>query len=264
MLNLKSGKAGRLAVVALLLNLSACSLSGGSDESSLEQTSLEQNSPEQLKKIAKSLVDETTLANTQAGTDASTGQVGAEQSSTALIKVQSSEYLRAQQQAKLAIPDDVKALYQSAVALMKQQNWPEAREKFSQVAKLQPELAGSYVNLALIAQKTQQLPLAKKHLERALQVNALNPYAHNLMGLLARQQGDFDLAEKSYLAALKSLPNFADAHLNLAILAELYRGKFALAREHYQAYLMLNPEDKQVQRWLAGLSLKLAQTESGA
>jgi len=53
-------------------------------------------------------------------------------------------------------------------------------------------------------------------------------------------------------------PNYPQAHLNAAVLFELYRGKFIQAKTHYQAYLALKPNDKQTQKWLAGLEIKLA------
>jgi len=247
-------RVSRLFTLVLVLGLSACSISDKNAESAVD----EQHSPEKLKAIAQSLLDETKLNEAPSGVDEQSTPF--EQLSLA---EKNSEYLRNKPLVMQAIPANVKDLYQSALTAMQQQNFPQANQLFLQVIDLRPELAGSYVNLALIAQKTQQLALAEKYLEQALQVNPLNPYAHNLKGLLARQSGDFDLAEKSYLQALKSLPTYADAHLNLAILSELYRGKLSLAQRHYQAYLSINKQDKQVQRWLAGLTLKIGQTESG-
>jgi tetratricopeptide (TPR) repeat protein len=253
-LSLQWQRASRLLTVVMLLGLSACSLSDQSAESAVD----EQHSPEKLKAIAQSLLDETKLTEVSADI---------EEPSTALEQLslaeKNSDYLRNKPLVMQAIPKAVKDLYQSAVAAMQQENFTQANQLFLQVIDLRPELAGSYLNLAIIAQKTQQLALADKYLAQALQANPLNPYAHNLKGLLARQRGDFDLAEKSYLQALKSLPTYADAHLNLAILSELYRGKLSLAQRHYQAYLSINKQDKQVERWLAGLTLKIGQTESG-
>ena len=247
-------KASRLLTVVMVLGLSACSLSDQSTESAVD----EQHGPEKLKAIAQSLVDETKLGEVSSGIY---------EQSTPLeqltIAEKNSEYLRNRLLVMQATPKAVKDLYQSAVAAMQQENFTKANQLFLQVVDLRPELAGSYLNLAIIAQKTQQLARADKYLAQALQANPLNPYAHNLNGLLARERGDFELAEISYLKALKSLPTYADAHLNLAILSELYRGKLSLAQRHYQAYLSINKQDKQVERWLAGLTLKIGQTESG-
>ncbi len=245
------------------LMLSGCSVL---DNATYNNTEKPENSAEQqaeLKAIAKALVDETHLQASPdifaASSEVNSTKLVAEFQATA----QSIEYARQQQQAQQTTPSQVKELYQQALTELAEQNWQQANKLLSQVIAISPELAGSYINQAIIAQKTQQPALAQEKINRALKVSPLNPYAHNLNGVMARARGDFSLAEQSYLQALNSLPDYADAHLNLAILAELYQGRFALAQQHYQAYLLIHQDDKQVQRWLAGLSLKLAQTSSG-
>ena len=246
-----------IALALFTLILSACSTIESTDEA----VSAEQQQAE-LKKIAQALVDETALEKTSPLKGDVTVD-GVNPQSEFTPTAQSIEYQRKQQQVQQSIPSHVSALYQRGVAAMEAQQWQQAQALFSKVIEFSPELSGSYLNQAIIAQKTQQLVLAQEKINQALKVNPINPYAHNLNGVLARERGDFKLAEQSYLAALNSLPNYADAHLNLAILSELYQGKLALAQQHYQAYLMVHQDDKQVQRWLAGLSLKLAQTSAG-
>lgn len=251
----------KLYLAILFLMLSGCSMLDSTRDSDEAANSAEQQA--ELKKIAKALVGETELqASSDTKADGSTAdetRLDSEFPATA----QSIEYSRQQQQVQETTPADVKGLYQQGLAAMAEKNWQYAEQLFTQVIELNPELAGSYLNQAIIAQNTQQQALAQAKINQALKVSPLNPYAHNLNGVLARERGDFSSAEQSYLQALKSLPNYADAHLNLAILSELYQGKLALAQQHYQAYLLIHQDDKQVQRWLAGLTLKLAQNSSG-
>jgi tetratricopeptide (TPR) repeat protein len=246
-----------IAIGLFTVMLSACSTISGTDEA----VSAEEQQAE-LKKIAKALVDETELEKSSTLPD-NTLAGDTNQQDGFKPTEQSLEYQRKQKQMQQSIPSNVSELYQRALSAMQAEQWQQANDLFSQVIVLSPELSGSYLNQAIIAQKTQQLVLAQEKINQALKVNPISPYAHNLNGVLARQRGEFQVAEQSYLAALNSLPNYADAHLNLAILAELYQGKLVLAQQHYQAYLMIHQEDKQVQRWLAGLSLKLAQTSAG-
>lgn len=249
-----------MAIFALML--SGCSaLDMSANNADKPENSAEQQA--ELKAIAKALVNEADLPSSADTFAVSSKGNGVELATAFQATAQSIEYARQQQQAQQTTPSEVKELYQQALSEMAEQNWQQANKLLSQVIALCPELAGSYINQAIIAQKTQQLALAQEKINQALKVSPLNPYAHNLNGVMARARGDFSLAEQSYLQALNSLPDYADAHLNLAILAELYQGKFALAQQHYQAYLLIHQDDKQVQRWLAGLSLKLAQTSSG-
>lgn len=179
---------------------------------------------------------------------------------------QKSDYLVAKEQAQANTSAQVKARYQAGVKAMESQQWQLAEQIFTEFVfpetsteqgDLASSFAGAYLNLAIIAEQQDDLQRAQAHINQALKANPLNPYAHNFNGVLARQRGDFALAKKSYQQALSSMPNYQQAHLNLAILAELYQGDFALAKQHYQAYLAIVSDDKKVQRWLAVLELKL-------
>ena len=193
---------------------------------------------------------------------------------------QKSDYLVAKEQALANTSAEVKARYQAGVDAMASQQWQLAEQIFtelvfsesvftepvsteSRVAGVSAEqgdlatsFAGAYLNLAIIAEQQGDQQRAQAYVNQALKVNPLNPYAHNFNGVLARQRGDFALAKNSYQQALSNMPNYQQAHLNLAILAELYQGDFVLAKQHYQAYLAIVSDDKKVQRWLAVLELK--------
>ena len=194
---------------------------------------------------------------------------------------QKSDYLVAKEQALVNISAEVKGRYQAGVEAMESQQWQLAKQIFTELVlsgpvspepvsteprltevsteqgNLVPSFAGAYLNLAIIAEQQGDPQRAQAYVNQALKANPLNPYAHNFNGVLARQRGDFALAKKSYQQALSSMPNYQQAHLNLAILAELYQGDFVLAKQHYQAYLAIVSNDKKVQRWLAVLELKL-------
>lgn len=189
---------------------------------------------------------------------------------------QKSDYLVAKEQALANTSAEVKARYQAGVEAMESQQWQLAEQIFTELvlsesvftesrvtgisaeqSDLATSFAGVYLNLAIIAEQQGDTQRAQAYVNQALKANPLNPYAHNFNGVLARQRGDFALAKKSYQQALSSMPNYQQAHLNLAILAELYQGDFVLAKQHYQAYLAIVSDDKKVQRWLAVLELKL-------
>jgi len=169
----------------------------------------------------------------------------------------SNAYIEQAQIKMIGVPLTVIDTYREAVDLLKQKKWQAAQVLFDKVIKQQPHLAGSYVNKAIIAKQQNQLTAADKLVDKALSLNNENPYAHHLKGQLLTKQGQFIKAEQSYLKALTIWPDYGQAQVNLAILLELYRGKLQEAFHYYQRYLAVHDSDRQVQRWLAGLKIKL-------
>ncbi|AWB67361.1 hypothetical protein C2869_13340 [Saccharobesus litoralis] len=170
---------------------------------------------------------------------------------------------QAQQNDKMAaIPAEVLAQFDNGVTEMEQGNWQQADSIFDEILSAYPTLSGVLVNKALVAEHGHKdLMLTQQLAEQALAVNQDNPYAHNILGRLARQQGQFKQAEVHYLSALDIWPQYPEANLNMAILLELYRGRLFEAFSYYESYLASNPEDKLVKRWFAGLQIKLKRLE---
>jgi lipoprotein NlpI len=95
-------------------------------------------------------------------------------------------------------------------------------------------------------------------LEQAVAANPANCDAHTLLGVMARQAGDFQTAEKQYRTCLLVRPDFKDAYLNLGILYELYLGKLDLALDAYRSYQgLLDEPDRKVQGWVMDLERRL-------
>ena len=166
-------------------------------------------------------------------------------------------YLEQQAKSTLTIPDNIVKKYQQALVLMENKKWQEADAIFDTIILTQPLLSGSYVNKGLIAKKTGELDQARIFFAKAIEINSLNLYAHHELGQVYRLQGEFDNAEQSYAAALAIWPNFAQAHASMGVLLELYRGRFLEAYTYYTSYLVLAPNDEEVQRWQAGLAIKI-------
>jgi tetratricopeptide (TPR) repeat protein len=175
-----------------------------------------------------------------------------------LEKTQYQQFLTQQALVKTTLSTETKAHYQLALAKMKNQNWLEAIVLLNEVIELSPDLSGAYLNKALSQYHLKQFDSAISSLKTAEIINTNNPYIYNLQGVLAREQGKFIAAEKYYQKALTIWPNYPQAHLNIAVLFELYRGDFTKAKAHYQAYLLLKPNDKKTKQWLAGLEIKIA------
>ncbi|MER2493675.1 tetratricopeptide repeat protein [Catenovulum sediminis] len=141
--------------------------------------------------------------------------------------------------------------YQLALDSFKKGQLAESEKMFLKLITQQPELAGGYINLALIAVKQNNVKQALWYLEQLLNKNPNQVTALNLQGQIARKNGQFALAETSYQRALQIEPDNSNIHLNYAILLDLNRGQWALAKQHYQLYLTANPDARQVKMWLA-------------
>lgn len=146
--------------------------------------------------------------------------------------------------------------FASAVAAMKAEQWAEAERELKQLLQSQPHLSGVHLNLALVYAQTQRPAEAESQFKQAIQVNPANMPARNQYGIWLRMQGRFKDAETVYVQALQANPEFADTHLNLGILYDLYLGNSAQALDHYQKYLALKGESAdtaRVKSWVADL-----------
>lgn len=248
-------------VFLLSVFVSACSLSNKTAEQSHtdKQTTREQTIAEISKDIIalvpekEMLLESKVLDQPDEFIDAD-DKLSQEASTLSLYQ----QYLAQQEKIKRHLPAQALEGYQQALAQMKKKRWQQAQQLFDKVMQVEPKLSSGYVNKALISYHQNAPEQALILLETAQSINAINPYLYNLKGIVYRETGDFEQAQLSYEQAIRIWPEYAQAHLNLAVLLELYRGKFSQAKQHYLEYLSLQPNDTRVQRWLAGLEIKLA------
>lgn len=145
----------------------------------------------------------------------------------------------------------VEQAYQRAIDSMKAGKHGIAIKKFKAVSKMNPALAGPYVNIGIIYLKLNKLKPAEQSLQKAIELNPKNRVAYNYLGIVYRQLGQFDDAEQSYLRAIQLDNNYGFAHLNLGILYDLYKADIQKALRHYQAYQDLAEQpDKMVDKWI--------------
>jgi tetratricopeptide (TPR) repeat protein len=253
MVKARSAFAYTVAVLSVLVSLQGCSntIENTSENTNANVAETEKQTPETLAAISKELTDLVDIpAENGKLLSADDGTIDSPQSKR-------NAYLE-QKQARLAnVPAQVIKKYQQALTLMKSQQWQSAEQLFEQVLLTQPQLSGAYVNMGLIAIAQKDFNRANKQLDKALLANPINPYAYQVKGRVARLTGNFEQAEKSYLKALDIWPEYPEAQVNLAILLELYRGRLLDARKYYSSYLVLKADDQQVQRWLAGVEIKI-------
>jgi type IV pilus assembly protein PilF len=90
-----------------------------------------------------------------------------------------------------------------------------------------------YVQLGLEYIKRDDLQRARKHLQRALEIDPKNAAALGAMGLIYQEEGELKLAEKSFVASIDSDPKYTRGRTYYA--AFLFsQGKFDEALKHFE------------------------------
>ncbi|HET8696259.1 MAG TPA: tetratricopeptide repeat protein [Gammaproteobacteria bacterium] len=155
------------------------------------------------------------------------------------------------------ISGDARTQYDAAVALLEQQRYAEGVALMLQVAEKAPDLTAPQINLGIAYERMGDLTKAEASFTKALELNPNHPVVYDELGLLYRATGRFAEARASYEKALAIHPGFHFAHRNLAILCDVYLDDLPCAVTHYEAYAQAEPDDKEVQKWIADLHNRL-------
>lgn len=154
------------------------------------------------------------------------------------------------QQAVMTVAGD----YARAMGMMEAGQDAAALDLLQTIATRAPSLSGPLVNQGVILLRQKQYAEAETRLLKALEINARNPYGYNLLGIALREQGKFANARAAYESALAIDPNYAKAHFNLGVLADLYEQDLPRALTHYERYQALQSKpDQVVANWIIDL-----------
>jgi tetratricopeptide (TPR) repeat protein len=146
------------------------------------------------------------------------------------------------------------AAFDAARAHLRAGRVAEAERGFRDVIAKHPELGGAHANLGLILRNAGKHDESIAALEQAVKASPKQPVFHNQLGVSYRHKGQFGKAREAYEQALSLDANYADVHLNIGVLLDLYLGDPPLALVHYERYLALSPAgDATVGKWVADL-----------
>jgi tetratricopeptide (TPR) repeat protein len=159
--------------------------------------------------------------------------------------------------AEAPVPADAQRAFDAARAHLRAGRSAEAERGFREVAARYPQFGGAHANLGLIARSAGRLDESIAALEQAVKASPKQAVFYNQLGISYRHKGQFQKARNAYEQAIALDENYADAHLNLGVLLDLYLADAPLALEHYERYLALSPAgDAAVGKWVADLKAR--------
>jgi tetratricopeptide (TPR) repeat protein len=162
------------------------------------------------------------------------------------------------------VPAQTQTLYEQAIAVMATGDFVDAELRLKEFLLQYPNYPGAYVNLAIIHASNGDDLGAEAAVNAALALDPDHHAALNQQGMLLRRNGKFIEAEAAYLKAVTSKPDYALAHYNLGVLNELYLQRLDAALQHFELYFELVGDDKQVERWIADLTRRVAANQRTA
>lgn len=158
---------------------------------------------------------------------------------TILVEGKSSEYVTATDP---ATPEEkqrvARAHYDKAFALLQAQQSPtEALDRLNKAIALDPAFGDAYVLKSFVALELQpNLPDALAAAQLAVKHAPSNPDSHYTLALVHEKQGQHAEAERAFLEALKTKPDYADVYLSLGLLYEDHLKNGDKAAEAYRRY----------------------------
>lgn len=147
--------------------------------------------------------------------------------------------------------------YNRAVEIHRQGRLEQAEEIYCRILAVEPEHAGSWHLLGVIAQQRGDPATAIQHIRHAISLDGTRAAFYGNLGAALRSAGQLAEAEEVLRKSLHMVPDFAQALTNLGLtLADQDRAEEAL--EHFHQALRINPGDLALLR-----SLGYALSETG-
>ena len=128
------------------------------------------------------------------------------------------------------------------VALLDAQQYAASLDAFNRVAKLRPDYADAYTNMAIVEIQWERYADARPHLAQALKLSPNNPRALYYRALVERNEGKLDMAIADLQSVLKDYPRSRDALRELGF-SFYQQHKYPEALAEYQALQGVDPDD---------------------
>jgi tetratricopeptide (TPR) repeat protein len=128
------------------------------------------------------------------------------------------------------------------IAMLDAQQYAESVRAFEQVAKLRPDYADAYTNIAIATFQWERYDMSRASLTKALELAPHNARALYYFALVERNQGNIDNAIADLREVTTQFPRSRDAHRELGF--SLYQQrKYDEARAEYETLQSIDPDD---------------------
>ena len=146
---------------------------------------------------------------------------------------------------------------------LKKKDYKKADALLDSVVETSSDLAGPWVMKGDIALLQKRESDAATFYQNAIEANKLNVNAYTKLAKTLRLLGRYQESLNTYVAALEVWKDFPEAHLNLAVLYDIYLNDPLLAQRHMEAYQFLTKEkDKTVAGWLEEIKSRTGAEEN--
>jgi tetratricopeptide (TPR) repeat protein len=170
--------------------------------------------------------------------------------------------------ADIQINAEIKKSYSKVSKLNKTKNYTEGLNELERIKLKYPQLSGPDYQKARLYFNQSQYNKALQAVELSLKNNGRNYYSLNLKGIILKELGEFKEAKNTYLKAIATYNLYANTHLNLGVLSDVYTGELDLALVHYKEYIKLSLANKsrkgkvlQVKEWVVELDRRIKQVK---
>jgi tetratricopeptide (TPR) repeat protein len=128
------------------------------------------------------------------------------------------------------------------IGLLDAQQYGDSVHAFEQVARLRPDYADAYTNIALANFQWEKYDASRVELQKALALAPNNPRALYYMALVERNEGNLDGAIEDLKKVAAAFPNSRDAHRELGF-SYYQQRKYPAARDEYERVQAIDPDD---------------------
>ena len=128
------------------------------------------------------------------------------------------------------------------IALLDAQQYAASVHAFERVAKLRPDYADAFTNMAIVEIQWEKYDDARVNLEKALVLAPTSSRALYYRALVERNEGNLDAAISDLLTVAKSFPRSRDAHRELGF-SYYQQHKYDMARAEYETVQGIDPDD---------------------
>lgn len=149
------------------------------------------------------------------------------------------------------------------IGLLDAQQYAASVHAFEQVARLRPDYADAYTNIAIADFSWQRYDASRASLEKALQLSPHNARALYYLALVERNEGNLDKAIADLREVAQQFPRSRDAHRELGF--SLYQQrKYDAARVEYETLQTIDPDDLAAHYILSIVYRRLGMKEKAA